>query len=140
MYKVKSNLKHNGELYSKGQEVDLKDNEAEQLLSDNVVVKIGDSVENEARETTQPGVNKVNRENESIDGKAKVEKGEGAKSEDKQNEEDKKKVGKYKVLKGLEFPKGKVHKVGDVIELTGEQVGKFQEGLIEEVEDEEENL
>lgn len=40
----------------------------------------------------------------------------------------------YKVLKGLEFPRGTVHKVDEVLELTDEEASKFAKGLIKKVE------
>ncbi len=40
---------------------------------------------------------------------------------------------KYKVLKGVEYPKGTVHKVDSVLELTETQAEKFGEGIIEKV-------
>ena len=140
MYKVKSNLKKDGTLYVKGDEVDLDKNDALQLLSDNVVVAIDKEIEENDKESIQPPVNKVSRKDDETTGETKVEQGKIEKpqpGDEVKNNEPEKTI--YQVLKGLEYPKGKVHKVGDVIELTGEQVGKFSEGLIEEVE-EDENL
>ncbi len=74
-YKVKSNLKHNGTTYAKGQEVELDKKTAKQLLNDNVIVKIAEIIEDEDRETPQPAVNKVSRENDEINGEAKIEPG-----------------------------------------------------------------
>ena len=44
-------------------------------------------------------------------------------------------VSKYKVLEGLEYPKGTPHKEGDILKLTEEQAGEFEEGLIELVKE-----
>ena len=43
--------------------------------------------------------------------------------------------GKYKVLKGLEFPRGLVHEVGAILELTVDQAKGFAEGLISKEEE-----
>ena len=40
----------------------------------------------------------------------------------------------YRVLSGLEFPRGTAHVVGAVIQLTEEEAAGFAEGLIEKVE------
>lgn len=39
----------------------------------------------------------------------------------------------YKVLQGVEFPRGTAHEVGAVIQLTEEEAAGFAEGLIEKV-------
>lgn len=40
---------------------------------------------------------------------------------------------KYKVIKGVEYPKGTVRKVGDVLELEEKEATDFAPGLIEKV-------
>lgn len=42
--------------------------------------------------------------------------------------------GQYKVLKGVEFPKGTPHEEGTVLELSDEEASGFAEGLIEKIE------
>ena len=136
MYKVKSNLKKDGKLYVKGDEVDLDKNDALQLLSDNVVVAIDKEIEENDKESIQPPVNKVSRKNDETTGETKVEPGKIEKpqpGDEVKNNEPEKTI--YQVLKGLEYPKGTVYKVDDLIELTDKQAGKFKKGLIEKAED-----
>ena len=136
MYKVKSNLKKDGTLYVKGDEVDLDKNDALQLLSDNVVVAIDKEIEENDKESIQPPVNKVSRKNDETTGETKVEPGKIEKpqpGDEVKNNEPEKTI--YQVLKGLEYPKGTVYKVDDLIELTDKQAGKFKKGLIEKAED-----
>lgn len=141
-YKVKSNLKYNGKHYKKGDTVELEAVEAEKLLSDKVVVMLDEDVSDDMPETPQPAVNKVNRKNGETAGEAEVEPGKETQvdpndDEDKTGEPDK---SEYRVLRGIEYPKGTVHKVGDVLMLTSEQAGLFAEGLIEPVGAEEDSL
>ena len=136
MYKVKSNLKKDGKLYVKGDEVDLDKNDALQLLSDNVVVAIDKEIEENGKESIQPPVNKVSRKDDETTGETKVEPGKIEKpqpGDEVKNNEPEKTI--YQVLKGLEYPKGTVHKVDDLIELTDKQASKFKKGLIEKAED-----
>lgn len=44
------------------------------------------------------------------------------------------KTSDYKVLQGLEYPRGTVHEVGAILSLTSAQAKKFADGLIEKVE------
>ena len=75
LYKVKSNLKHNGITYTKGKKVELDKKTAKPLLDDNIIVEITENIDDEDREAPQPAVNKVSREGDKIDGEAKVEPG-----------------------------------------------------------------
>ena len=49
--------------------------------------------------------------------------------------EDAKKKYPYKVLQGIEFPRGKVHEKDSILKLTNKEAEGFAEGLIEKVED-----
>lgn len=140
-YKAKSNLKYNGKLYKKGDTVELDEMTAKQLLSDKVVVTMDEEVESDESEKPQPAVNKVERKNGETTGEAKVEPGQDTevdKSDD--DEAGELETSQYRVLKGVEYPRGTVHKVGDVLNLTSEQAGLFAEGLVERVEGEEDGL
>jgi len=136
-YKVKSNLKHDGNLYTRGKKVELDEEVAMQLLNDQVIVEIENDIEEEEKISPQPAVNNVNRKGEETDGEAKVEPGKVTKPQPGDEvKDDTPKKSEYKVLKGLEYPRGTVHNIDDVIELTDEQASKFSEGLIEEIEKE----
>lgn len=129
-YKVQSNLKHNGKLYAKGETVNLNEDEAKVLLKDSIIVSLGEeTVEEEI--SVQPAVNKVTHENNEANGEATVEAGAETDVLPEDEKEQTEVKTKYKVLKGVEFPRGTVHKVGEVIELTEEQSAKFTDGLIE---------
>lgn len=88
MYKVKSNLKRDGKLYVKGDEVDLKKEEAMQLLDDNVIAETEEELEDEERESPQPAVNKVEREGGEAGGEIKVEEGKIEKPQPGENNDD----------------------------------------------------
>ena len=60
--------------------------------------------------------------------------------EDEDQKNNKPVKSKYKVLKGLEYPRGKVHEKDAVLELTDEEAKGFANGLIEEVEEDGDNL
>ena len=74
-YKVKSNLKHDGRDYSKGDEVELKEAEAEVLLKDGIVVDLNASTDEDDDENIQPPVNNVKREGDNVGGEKTVEQG-----------------------------------------------------------------
>lgn len=44
-------------------------------------------------------------------------------------------MSQYKVVQGLEYPRGIVHEIGSIIELTDEEVAGFDPNLIEKVEE-----
>ena len=104
------------------------------LLDDGIIVN-GDVGTEDDSQSPQPPVNKVTRENDETDGEVKVEAGKEDKPQpgDENNQDDETSL--YRVLKGLEYPKGEVHEVDDLLELTPEEVEKFGDGMIEEVED-----
>lgn len=134
-YKVKSNLQHDGKAYKKGDDVELDEAQAKQLLQDNVVVDPNDKDdEGDENASPQPSVNNVKREGDDVDGEAKVE--PGAENEttgdDKEGTDEKL---QFKVLQGLEFPKGTPHEVDAILELTQVEADGFAEGLIELVDD-----
>lgn len=134
-YKVKSNLKHDGKKYKKGDEVELNEEQAKQLLKDGVVVDPKAKEDEEGkRKNPQPPVNNVKREGDNVKGKQKVEPGAENQSteDDKENADEK---SKFTVLQNLEFPKGTTQDVGAVIELTQVEADGFAEGLIELVDD-----
>ena len=143
-YKVKSNLKHDGILYIRGKKIELEEDVATKLLNDNIIVEIDNDVEEDEKISPQPAVNNVTRKGEETDGEFEVEPGKVTKPQpgDEVDKEDEPEKSEYKILKGLEYPKGTVHNIDDVIELTDEQAGKFAEGLIEKTEtkDDEDNL
>ena len=143
-YKVKSNLKHDGILYIRGKKIELEEDVATKLLNDNIIVEIDNDVEEDEKISPQPAVNNVKRENERTDGKVEIEPGKIEKPQpgDEIKKDDIPEKSEYKILKGLEYPKGTVHNIDDVIELTDEQASKFAEGLIEKTEtkDDEDNL
>ena len=138
-YKVNSNLKHDNTNYSKGDIVEMSKEQAESLLKDGVLKNTNDTSEDEERTTPQAPVNVVNRKGGDIDGEAKVEPGKvekpqpGDETKDEGEDEGVTKLS-YKVLKNVEYPRGTVHKVGAILELTAEEVDKFAEGLIEKIE------
>lgn len=143
-YKVKSNLKYNGKQYAKGDTVDIDGNEADISLRDGIIVDLNATDDDDEDEVIQPPVNNVKREGDDVDGDktieaGKVEKpqpGDGQNDDDEANKDnDDAPKSQYKVLQELEYPKGTVHKVDAVLELTDEEAGKFGEGLIEKVED-----
>ena len=142
-YKVKSNLKHDGNLYTRGKKVELDEEVATQLLNDQVIVEIENDIEEEEKTSPQPAVNNVTRKGEETDGKVEVEPGKVTKPQPGDEvKNDTPEKSEYKILKGLEYPRGTVHNIDDVIELTDEQASKFAEGLIEKTEtkDDEDNL
>ena len=143
-YKVKSNLKHDGNLYTRGKKVELDEEVATQLLNDQVIVEIENDIEEEEKISPQPAVNNVTRKGEETDGEVEVEPGKVTKPQpgDEVDKEDEPEKSEYKILKGLEYPKGTVHNIDDVIELTDEQASKFADGLIEKIEEnaDEDNL
>ena len=143
-YKAKSNLKHDGNLYTKGKKVELDEEVAEKLLNDKVIVEIENDIEEEEKTSPQPAVNNVTRKGEETDGEVEVEPGKVTKPQpgDEVDKDDTPEKSEYKILKGLEYPKGTVHNIDDVIELTDEQASKFKEGLIEKTEtkDDEDSL
>ena len=138
-YKVKSNLRHNGKDFKKGDVIDLDEATAEALLNDNIIVDVNaEDVEDEEIETPQPPVNEVKREGDQVDGEVKVEPGTVEKPQpgDNQDNENNEPVkSQYKVLQGLEYPQGTVHEVDAVLELTDEEASNFAEGLIAKVDD-----
>ena len=143
-YKAKSNIKHDGNLYTKGKKVELDEEVAEKLLSDQVIVEIENDIEEDEKISPQPAVNNVKRENERTDGKVEIEPGKIEKPQpgDEIKKDDIPEKSEYKILKGLEYPKGTVHNIDDVVELTDEQASKFKKGLIEKIEakEDEDNL
>ncbi len=90
-YKVKSTLKHNGQVYEKGTVVDLDGKTAEILLNDGVIVDTNTNDEDEEVTTPQPAVNNVTRENDDVEGDTSVEAGtvETAQPGDNQDDENK---------------------------------------------------
>ena len=142
-YKVKSNLKHDGTLYIRGKKIELEEDVATKLLNDNIIVEIDNDVEEDEKISPQPAVNNVTRKNESTDGKVEIEPGKIEKPQPGDEiKNDTPEKSEYKILKGLEYPRGTVHNIDDVIELTDEQASKFADGLIERIEtkDDEDNL
>lgn len=142
VYKVKSNLNHNGRGYKKGDEVELNDEAAAQLIKDGIVANPKEKDDEDDKKETQPSVNNVSREGGDVDGEAKVEAGaknEPTKDDDDEDDEEENKndapKSEYKVLKELEYPQGTVHEVDEVLALTEVEAGKFDEGLLEKVED-----
>lgn len=134
MYKVKSNLQHDGKAYEKGDEVELDEKQAKQLLQDGVVVDPNEKEDEEEKDSPQPSVNNVKRKGDDVEGEAKVE--PGAKNEttgDDQEGTDEKL--QFKVLQSLEYPQGTAHEVDAVIKLTQVEADGFAEGLIELVDD-----
>ena len=78
-YRVKSNLKHDGIDYVRGNRVDLStldDETIDGLLRDNIISdrKRKESDEGE-REMVQPNTKKVSREGDDVEGKQKIEEG-----------------------------------------------------------------
>jgi hypothetical protein len=62
-YKVKSQIKHDGEVFEKGATIKLNQAEAQTLLDDGIIVDLKDDVEETEPETPQPAVNVVKRKN-----------------------------------------------------------------------------
>ena len=138
-YKVKSNIKHDGKSYVKGDKISLADEQAELLLKDGIIVNLKTDIEDE-EEVVQPAVNEVSREKNETTGEATVKPGEEIKPDPEEDETPEVVKAQYKVLKGLEYPKGTVHKIDDVLELSDEEATKFGEGLIEKVENADDEL
>ena len=139
-YITKSNLKHDGTNYPKGSEVSLEDAVATKLLADGIIRDPqASSNEDEEAETVtpQPPVNEVNRKDGDASNQAEVTPGK-VESPQPGDEDDNDNAVKaqYKVLSGLEFPRGTVHEVVAMLELTEVEAGNFAEGLLEKVVDE----
>jgi hypothetical protein len=134
-YKVKSNLKHNKKHYVKGDEIELDDQTAKQLLSDNIIANIGDNTEEEEKETPQPAVNEVNRKDGDTEGEATVSPGTPDKPEEDGTTTDEAPKAKYKVTKKFERPRGTILEVDTIIELTEEEAGDIKSKFIELVEE-----
>jgi len=155
IFKVKSNIKHNGREYLKGQEIELEENIAETLLSDGIITDPSENIENEEQETPQPPVNNVTRDGDNVEGGTTIEPGKvekpqpGDNLDNEDNAPEEKKEGMlnkffggnkdetksaFKVLEGVEYPAGTAHEIGAVIELTEKEASEFAEGLIEKVE------
>jgi hypothetical protein len=86
-YKVKSNLKHDGKEFKKGDTIDLDEATATQLLNDNIISDPNANIEDEEPETPQPPVNEVKREDDDVEGErvvapGKVEKPQPGDGED----------------------------------------------------------
>ena len=142
-YNVKSNLKHDGILYIRGKKIELEEDVATKLLNDNIIVEIDNDVEEDEKISPQPAVNNVTRKGEETDGEVEVEPGKVTKPQPGDEvKDDTPEKSEYKILKGLEYPKGTVHNIDDVVELTDEQASKFKKGLIEKIEakEDEDNL
>lgn len=146
-YKVKSNLKHNKVDYKRGDKIELNETDAAPLLSAGVVVDTEVSEDDDAEVATpQPPVNEVKRENDDVEGRVSVEPGrvekpqpgEETNDEEESTETDETEVTKsqYKVVSGVEFPRGTAHEAGTVLELTDEEAAGFAEGLIVKVDEE----
>ena len=132
-YKVKSNIKHDGKPYVKGDTITLDDEQAKLLLKDGIIVSLKTDIEDE-EEVVQPAVNEVSRDKNETTGEATVAPGEEIKADPEKDATPEVVKAQYKVLKGLEYPRGTVHKVDDVLELSDEEATKFGDGLIEKVE------
>ncbi len=75
IFKVKSNIKHNGQEYKKGTEIELEENVAENLLSAGIIAEQDEEIEDEEQETPQQPVNKVTREGDDVEGDQTIEPG-----------------------------------------------------------------
>jgi hypothetical protein len=75
-YVLKSNLKHDGVDYLKGQEIELDNAIAQSLLKDGVIGNISEIKDNNETEEVQPAVNDVVRTGEDVKGKIEVKPGE----------------------------------------------------------------
>lgn len=123
-YKVKSNLKYNGQLYKKGDLVKLNEDIANQLVRDNVLAHMED-MEDMERESAQPAVNNVKRKGENVDGEMKVEPGKVEKPQPGDDMEDGEESAKLDLenmsLKELkaEAEKRGLKKTGTIEELIG---------------------
>lgn len=63
-YKVKSTLKHDGEVYEKGALLELPTDVAKPLLADGIITNASDDVEDAEPIAPQPAVNVVKRKND----------------------------------------------------------------------------
>ena len=88
IYRVKSNIKHDGQVYSKGDKIELKEEVATNLLSDGIIVATSETIEDEDRETPQPPVNTVKRDGEETEGEASIEEGKTEKPQPGDNVDD----------------------------------------------------
>lgn len=134
-YKVKSNLKHDGKEFAKGDTIELEGEQAKQLLQDGIIVDPnaeGGEGEGEA-ESPQPPVNTADREGENVEGEREIKPGTTEPPQPGEGQDEAPKS-QYKVLQGLEHPKGTAHEVDAILELTDEEASEFAEGLIEKVE------
>ena len=85
-YIVKTPLNHDTVEYAKGQEVQLTEEVAKDLLRDGVIREVGAEAEEEAEAPVQPAVNEVKREGGDVDGDASVS--EGAETETTNDDDD----------------------------------------------------
>ncbi len=142
-YKVKTRIKHDGEVYEPGSSIKMTEDQAKPLITDGVLENPNAPKEEVEPEQTDPGKEnptqtdpgdgknedadapKENKSEESQDNKEKTDNdGQGSEIVKKQ----------YRVIRGVEFPHGTPHKEGSLIDLTDEEAAKFAEGLIEAVE------
>ncbi len=88
-YLVKSNLKHDGVDYVKGDTVEIEGEAAEVLLRDRIIADPNESSEDDEEGTSpQPAVNDVSREGENVEGDQKVEPGKTNSSQPGDEEDD----------------------------------------------------
>lgn len=76
-YKVKSNLKHDGKDYKRGDKIELNDEVATPLVRDGVLVsqQADEDEDLDTPEAPQPAVNEVSREDDDVEGDINVEPG-----------------------------------------------------------------
>ena len=75
-------------VYSKGEEVQLTEEVAKDLLRDGIIREVGDESEEEASTSAQPAVNEVKREGGDVDGDAEVSEGAETETTNDDDEED----------------------------------------------------
>ena len=73
-YKVKSNIKHDGKNYAKGELIVLSEELAKPLLTDGIIVESTETIEEE-EVPVQPAVNEVSHDGDEVEGKVEVKEG-----------------------------------------------------------------
>ncbi len=166
-YYATGNIKHDDVKYAKGDEIlDLSEKQAESLLSSGAISteKIEDEVsegedliqspEEKAKARKDKGQESQESKDKSRDlkvggeaqdsGEPSVDSDEGNGGSSDENDSsqedsttDSEVKSKYKVLRGLEYPRGTVHEVDAELELTEDEANGFAVGSIEKVEQKE---
>lgn len=135
IFKVKTNIKHNGKLYAKGEEIEMSKKDAKDLLKEGVLVDVSEEVETEPEAPKEETTPEAPKEPE-----APEEKKEG--DEENKVEEYDGPMAKYRVLGEIESTdeEGNVTgtlEIGSIQDVPVELGDKWvADGLAEKVEDE----